>query len=370
MKSVVGAISGLLLVTGCRPAPPPSASGAILQMIDEDDAEALEKEAPQAFAKASRYAKMSEEQEKAGDEQEAKRYLHLSRYYLKIAKLSQKKQSLEAEISAVHENNARLDADIANTEMALDKLTREAERKRFRAYVESVIDETRRRAAAEETVRERGYTGDEKRAIRRAREQLGAALIERARLFSEVLSFSVPESTSRSDFLAPVEGPISAAEAALEELDLAQVQYYLEAAGVAYQQTLSDIWQQSPFDPVAHTRSLSEELRQGGFSIVTDDMGVSIRLPESSAPGAYAELVSILSRYPDVALLLLASWRGAGEPMLESERLARRIASSITAAGFPGERLRVRAVGEAAPLAVLKEREVVSVLLLIPCPEP
>lgn len=359
----------MVISVGCRPSSPPSASGAVLQIIDEDDAEALEKRAPEAFANAARYAALSEERQKVGDEREAKRFKILSQYYLKMAKLSQQKQVLERKISAIQNKNEQLDADIANTKIALDNFARIQERKRFRAHVEAVIDETRRRAAAEEAIRERGYTGKDKRAIRRAREQLGAALIERSYLFLDILAFSVPKTTSEADFLAPVANPISAAEAALEKVDLAQVQQYLENAGVAFQKQLSSIWQQSPFDPVVHTQSLLDELQQEGFSTWVEDVGISVLLPDESRPALYTELVNVLSRYPDVGLLLLSSWRATGEPKTESEKLASKVAESITSAGFPEARLHIRAVGEATPLQALTKGDIMSVLLLVPCPE-
>jgi hypothetical protein len=197
---------------------------------------------------------------------------------------------------------------------------------------------------------------------------LGSALIARAEIWLDVLSFWVPEGVSNQAFLAPVANPISAAKQALIDADLAKVQAYLETAGAGYHDILFQVWQQSPFNPASALGELTSVLESAGFETADESLGVSVALPRASNADRYSQLVSLIVVNPNVHLLLLSSWRASGEPAKESEKMAIEISQQLTAAGFPEGRLRIRAVGEEIPLQALKAGDVAAALLLVPVP--
>jgi hypothetical protein len=357
--------------SGCGPAKKgTTASGTVLEQIGEDDAAVLKAEVPEAYDKAARYALLADEMAKKGDADAEERYAVLARYQLRVARMLAEKKRLKARIEKTDEAQQRVEEAIANTLAALEIAAAEAERQEIRRHLVAVVTETRRKAAAEEAIRERFMSGKNKTAIRRARKLVAEQMISRANVWLDVLLFFVPEGVETDAYLMPVREAIDAAKIRDNSVDLAMVQEDLERAGAAGRRLVQEAWQGAESDRESIEQRVADLLDGAGFSVSNQAFGIVVPLTEEASRSA-AELNRLyenIKAFPALRVVVLARVHKNKAAEERSNVLAEKIATRLTDAGLPKEAVQYRGCGTRVPLAALKAGEERVALLLVPIP--
>ena len=345
--------------------------GKVLEKVDGDDAVSEKQVASEAFEKAAHYAALAEEMADKGDTAAFEKYAVLAEYQLQLARTIVEKHRLESAIENTSAERARIAADIDNVRDALDELAREKERREIRSHLQTVVDETRLRAAAEEEKRERLLSGRDKQAIGRARERVASEMIARATLWLDTLPFSTPgaRSTETAE-LAPVREAIAAAENDLEKRDLALIQDNLERAGAMGLELMTAAWDGAVKDRESLIQETVKILSTAGFSSYDNEFGIVLPLisPETRSDERLAGIADLFRRMTPFGIVVIASVDDEKAAAEKSLALAESVAKKLLIHGVPEDTVRSRGVGTRRPLKAFREGEDRVAILLVPMP--
>ena len=347
-----------------------TSGGAVLETVSGDDDAHLKKDAPEAYEKAAKYAALAKEKGDAGDLAAKERYETLSRYQLRLARLTHEKKLLKGTIEQTAKTQRQILTDIENTKIALAALVEEAEREAIRRHLTEVVDETRRRAAAEETRRELLMTGEDKTAIRRARSVVAQEMISRARMWVDVAMFLSADKTNDAAAVPTIQAFVDAAAAEIDHPDLAVVQENLEKAGADGRRLVQTAWHGNEVERQRVIRETMAELVSNGFEVTSDEFGVvlSITADVESAVQAAQRLSEWLKTRPALRVLVVAKVSGGHAAAEKSEAIAEAWAQKLLDFGVPGQVVRHRGAGDRTPFGVMKQNATSVALLFVPVP--
>jgi hypothetical protein len=375
IRSLQIACAAVLVLASCAAARPLSLV-ELRELSTDTRAEMAKTESPVSFGEGMRYLSMAESALEKGDERQADRLAGLGVIQMKIALAGAEQAMARKRLEAGMEKKRSIDEELERVRADVENMEADRERNIIRKHIVSVVDETRRRAAAADELYEEKLSKDEKKEMMDARRRIGREMLARIVLWRDILNALVKEGVLSSDRTAVIESEIKLAEKELEDLDLAELQHHVENAGIEARHLLDEAWEGKEQDREARTKEIAENLSGVGSRIVQEEFGqaILIEAPLSKSGKAdkrwvesLGDLGVRLKEIHRVHLLILASTdlSRPDKAMKSSFDRADAAAKAIADAGFPKANLTVHACGATSPLEALKDRVAV---LLIPLP--
>jgi len=361
----------------------PRSLGELEALVKSPRAERAEETAVEAWSEGMRYLRMAREALDDGDADQADRFAQLGTVHTKIAIATTREILAEERLEAARREQHDIDLDLERVGTDLSLLERAIERERIRAHLERVVDETRRKAAAEEELREKALDERDRRALAGARLEVARELVARAAIGHEVLSSLVAAGVVIEERVLPTGGALDAARDSLASGDLASVQEHAELAGVETRRILDELWSQAEGGSAEGTVADIEAAVTGaGFEARPEDLGVGVPIGGAGkgksldnktrkAIASLAEAVGELVSSGRARVVVVAVDR-AGTGKLSSKRSEGRasaVAAALVAAGFDERVVLHRGFGAATPLeALLGGKGDRAAILLVPVP--
>ncbi len=379
-------IASSLLAWACGPAAPPFSLRQLEAAVAAVDPASAGEAAPVAWSEARRYLEISREALEDRDAELAERMAALGLIEARIAAVEiEREQSLARREAALAERR-ELRREVERARGELERIERLVERERLRRHLQLVVEETRRRAAADEEIREGRLDEERAEQLDAARSEVARQLLARARMTAAVAALYAKAGRLLPERLEPARRSIDAAAADARAGDLAGCQRDLEESGIAVRRAILDAWgAEGEEGLVAAIDSLVEELGELlDEEIGREELGAGLQPAlRLSADGgrlrsgrdrieSIAAAVGKLEG--DVGVVVVAA---AGDPRAAPSRRderrsgegARTLVEELRRAGLADDRLLDFACPAGSPLAVLAgSRGMRIALLLVPLP--
>jgi hypothetical protein len=304
-----------------------------------------------------------------GDAGQADRFAELGIVHTKIAIATAREILAGERLEAARTERHDVDLELERVRAALDALELEIERERMREHLEQVVDETRRKAAAEEELRGQGRPADERAALDGARLEVARELVGRAMVGLLTLRLLVAADAVIEERLLPTEGSVEAALDRLGKGDLAGVQQHTEVAGVEARRIWETLWTQvgdQGSDPAI--AGIEKIVADAGLESRREELGVGVALGGSTKGGALdkrgrarartlAEALGEEVRAGRVRVLVVAVERAVtgsqGASSKRTDERAETAAAALIEAGLPEDAVAHHGLGASTPLEVL-----------------
>ncbi|MDJ0764796.1 MAG: hypothetical protein QNJ97_17580 [Myxococcota bacterium] len=372
---VCGSIA--LALIACAPAPPPPTILSLKKLIASPDQAAAKQASPVAWEEGTRYLSLAEKAAAQGDTDKADRLANLGIIQTKAALAGVARVSAQDRLDAVLKEQARLNRELEQTRSAVRQLEAMKERLRIREHLVRTVDETYRRAAAAETLREAALTKEHRELLNDARLTMGREMMARANIWQKILSIYAAAGAIEAHRIVLTSGSLALGKAALDQRDLAALQGHIETAGIETRRLMNEIWEGRDKDRTAMLATLREALVSANFDVVDEEFGMGIVLPlgrgkTEPKPTDIARLADIIMPHQN-HVLVVATVRGTFRPpkaMNKSTSLASRIAQALERAGVPGKRVFFTGSGLSAPLTSFEKSAVCVIVVPMPNPDP
>jgi hypothetical protein len=271
----------------------------------------------------------------------------------------------EALSLSVLEDTAKRNLDvlqqkIEETNAALLEQERLLEQDRLRTYLVSVIDETKRKAAAEEEYRVR-FTGLKTTAVRA---EVEGFIAQRTRALMEVVAIFVDKGLiDAADHSSLLEKEKTVARAQSSS-DLAALQYNAEELLSFAHRYIDEAWTASGERGDEAAGRTAEALNTRGISNIRDELGFWVTGDEIEAAASLLKEISTLS-------LIVFSYSPKAQTdeisLKQSNLQAVSVKEQLEGRGVAVERIRSHGCGRFAPSAVMSRRSLTA-LLIVPIP--
>jgi len=358
-----------ILQAGCAAAVPPSSLVQLEAVTSGEDAASAAAAAGEAWSEAVRYLRMAEEQLRRRDVEGADRLAVLGTIQARLAMTALEESRARRSLEELDALQRQVRMDLERLESDVDLVEHELERGRIRRHLVRVVDETRRRAAADEEAAEE-RAGEPTEARTKARLEVGAEILARATVeLTAVLGLNEAGAVE-AERLAAMAGAVRLAGASLADGDLAAVQRHAERAGVEGRRIRSELWDDGGNGALS---GLAERMRTAGLEAVVEDPAVAMPFDQfSKSADRLGALVSAATGDADGFLCLVIVSAGGGPGGRKaSDRTGQRaaeIGGRLTAAGIPDRAVKVLGTGAARPSLALSESRESAAILLIPVP--
>ncbi|MCP4599641.1 MAG: hypothetical protein GY847_03725 [Proteobacteria bacterium] len=372
------AVSWMLLA--CSGTQPPQSIQELKELTDGGRSELAEKEAPGAWAEGKRYLAMAGEAAKARNSKKADRFARLGIIQIKIALATAEQTIARMQLDDSLKKKDALAEDLESTEAAIDLLEAEQERERIRRHLESVVDTTRRKAAAAEELREKSLSIENKEILIDARQEVGREMAARIRVWLDLLRTLVAAGVVNEKRITSVKGEIKLADEKLKTADLAGLQQHLENAGVGARRILDEVWDGKEKDRSQMLDQMAKQLSAQGFYVVEEEFGRAVRFvipvskkgkPRKHWTDPLTKLGKALKEVGRLELVVLASAGPSDQPP-KAEKLSRNraetAAEALVQAGVPRKRVHLAGCGATSPLVALRLGKERIAVLLVPLP--
>ncbi|MBW2278149.1 MAG: hypothetical protein JRF63_11690 [Deltaproteobacteria bacterium] len=373
------------LTSACGPAVAPRSLGELEALVRSPRAERAEDVAVEAWTEGMRYLRLSRDALADGDGEQSDRFAELGIVHAKIAVASTREILAAERLETARRERHDIELELERVESDLTVLERVIERERIRAHLEQVVDETRRKAAADEELREHALDEQERKSLGGARLEVARELVGRAAVGLEALLALAAAGALIEERVLPTQGALKAARDSLERGDLAAVQEHSELAGVETRRIWDELWAQR--EPGAAEQALTEieqAVKQAGLEASREDLGIGVMIDGSikgkgldkqtrASLGALAGAVDELVEAGRVRVLVVAVDRsGSGKRGVTSRRSDERSAAAaavLVEAGLEDNAVFHSGFGAATPLeALLGGKSDRIAVLLVPVP--
>lgn len=371
----IPALLACLMVAACGAAVAPAALVQLEAEWGAVDAERLAAEAPEASREAADWLARAREALSAGEVEAAERFAGLGSIALRTAALHLRRLELGERARSAEEALAGLQRERERLDDALELARREEERKRLRVHLETVVDAERRRAAADEELRDAALPPKERKALDGARLAIAAELEARARVALAALLGLAEAGVLIPEQAIPLVGDIDLAVAAVASGDLAGAQEHCENAGVHARGMIDDAFDAGGEGYDSRVAALGAQVR-GATGLADrardEELGVGLSLAvrftgkgilDRGSAVLVEETAAALGGLPGLAAVLVVA-RAGREAAAVAEALRPRLGERRPAVTV----LPSAGVGSAAPLVALRTQRNRVGLLLIPLP--
>ncbi|MFO8070871.1 MAG: hypothetical protein R6V85_03255 [Polyangia bacterium] len=379
-------LASCLLAWACGPAAPPSSLRQLESAVEAVDPASAGEAAPVAWSEARRYLEISREALEDRDAELAERMAALGLIEARIAAVEiEREQSLARREAALAERR-ELRREVERARAELERIERLAERERLRRHLRLVVDETRRRAAADEEIREGRLDEEQAEKLDAARFEVALQLLARARMVAAVGSLYARTGRLLPERLEAARRSIDAAAADARAGDLAECQRDLEKSGIEVRRAILEAWGETGEEGlVAAIDSLVEELGELlDEEIRREELGAGLK-PALRLSSDGGRLRSGRDRIESIAaavekldgevgvVVVAAAGDPSGAPSRRDERRseegARLLVEELRRAGLADDRLLAFGCPAGSPLAVLAgSRGMRVALLVVPLP--
>ncbi len=330
--------------------------------------------ASSSFKEVKRLGDLVRQAEAEGDRDAAAQYRALLAIQIEIAKGSHTQERLEMQVEAEKNHIGDLSAELARLEEAAADREIEKERRRIRTLVTVAMDESRRKAAADEEYRAR-FKGEPARS---ARVQLGRQMLIRGMLLYNAAEVYAAHGFIRSNDRAALLALVDSASKALDAAspDLFAIQTFAEHLSTNAQELIESAWPDVSDTTFESARLFLEAtLRSRHIPFESDDFGC--RIPVETATGktprpkAVSEIASLYGAMPRFLVVVLSTVQTEKTPALalsKSDKLAAVQATALTTLGVEKADVRALGCGTAAPFPVPRLRTPKLQLYLVPLP--
>ena len=267
-----------LLGASCGPAVAPRSLGELEALVKSPRAERAEDMATEAWSEAMRYLRMSREALDDGDAEQTDRFAELGIVHAKIAIAATREILAADRLETARRERHDIDLELERVSSDLTVLERAVERERIREHLEQVVDETQRKAAAEEELREKALTEQDRRALTGARLEVARELVGRAAIGLDVLNALAGSGVMIEERVLPTQGALEAARAHLAAGNLVGVQEQCELAGVEMRRIWDDLWAQQEDGAVeAALDEIERAVVGAGHEALREDLGIGVQ---------------------------------------------------------------------------------------------
>ncbi len=366
----------LMIFGACAEIQPPASLAQLEVLIESDDAQRAKTVALESWSESQRYLRLAREALARGNSQEADRFATLGMLNSKLAMTMLREASARRNIEEIGERRRQVDLEWERVSAGIVRLEEELERERMREHLEGVVDEARRRAAAQEELREAGLEKGKRETLDSARAQIGREITARARLGYRVISSLVDAGKMTEERLIPILGALEMAGRRSAEGDLAGQQEYAERAGVETRRLWAEVWgDPSEESSLRAIDTLGKDLETAGFKVGRQEFGVLVRVEfkqgKGKLSGGTKKLVSDLAKWcgtrKDVRLLVIARWSKASDAAKKrSQARAELLEEGLVKAGVGKDMVTSFGCGYARPARLMNENRVSAAVLVIP----
>jgi len=374
-----------LLVVSCGPAVAPRSLGELEALVKSPRAERAESVAAEAWSEGMRYLRLSRDALDDGDAERSARFAELGVVHVKTAIATARRVLAGERLEQARRDRHDIDLELERVRSDLDALEHDIEREHTRAHLEQVVDETRRRAAADEELREKASSEQDREALRGARLEVARELVGRVALGLAALRALAGSGAVLEERLLPTEGSVEAAIERLKAGDMVGVQEHCEAAGVETRRVWDDLWAEQGEGALgAALAGIEQALAGAGLEPRREELGVGVSLGGTVKGGALdkganaalralaAALAAAAAAGSVLVLAVAVDRTDAGATGLSSEAGDKRAAAAAAAlvqSGLPESVVSHRGLGATVPLdALLGGKGDRVAVLLVPVP--
>ncbi len=377
--SILGAAT-VFLMLACGAIKPPDSLLELERLRDEARSEAAKAAAPGAWEEGERYFRMAREAVDKGDPENAERLARLGMIKTKTAFAAADQAAARARVDEATERKRALTEKLEKTRFAVERLEAAEERARIRQHLESVVDATRRRAAAAEELRESELSGEVRADISSARKIVGSEMIAHALVWREILGVYVAASELDEKRLLLFDGEIELAKERLARVDLAGVQQHVESVGIEARRILDEQWEGKDEPKEKEIGAVVERLKSKGFEVVEEEFGHAVILDVIDSKKAKknrqrAKTIRKLGReiagVEKLHAVVISSTRSSASTKRakQSSRVrADMMGEELVKGGLEKARVHIRGSGHTAPLVALRRDDERAAVLLILLP--
>ena len=148
-------VATALMISGaCAEIQPPASLAQLEVLIESDDAQRAKSVAVESWSESQRYLRLAREALDRGNSQEADRFATLGMLNAKLAMTMLREATARRSVEEIGEHRRQVEVEWERVSAQIGRLEEELERARMREHLEGVVDESRRRAAAQEESRE------------------------------------------------------------------------------------------------------------------------------------------------------------------------------------------------------------------------
>ncbi len=369
----------LMIHGACAEIQPPASLAQLEAVVESDDAQQAKSVAEESWAESLRYLRLAREALGRGNSEEADRFATLGMLNSKLAMTMLREAAARRNVEEIGERRRTVELEWERVSAQIVKLEEELERARMRAHLEGVVDESRRRAAAQEELREGDLEKGKREALDDARAQIGREMMARARLGYRVISSLVDAGKMTEERLMPILGALEIAGERSVKGDLAGQQEYAERSGVETRRLWAEVWGDPSEEEASRAiDALGKALETAGFKVGREEFGVSIKVESRQGRGKLSggakKMVSDLAKWcgtrENVRLLVIARWGKASDTAKKrSQARASLISEALVKAGMGKDVVTSFGCGFARPARLMDDKRVSAAVLVIPIPE-
>ena len=377
--AVAFVVIALMVHGACAEIQPPASLAQLEAVIESDDAERAKAIALESWSESERYLRLAREALDRGDSQEADRFATLGMLNSKLAMTMLREAAARRSVEEIGERRRQVEVEWERVSARIGRLEEEMERARMREHLEGVVDESRRRAAAQEELREEDLEKGKREALDGARAQIGREIMARARLGYRVISSLVDAGKMTEERLMPILGALEMAGERSVKGDLAGLQEYAERSGVETRRLWAEAWgDPSEVSLSQAIDAMGQALETAGFKVGREEFGVSVKVEfkqvRGKLSGGTKKLVSDLAQWcgtrENVRLLVIARWSKASDAAKKRSReRAALLKEALVKAGVGTDMVTSFGCGLARPARLMNENRVSVAVLVIPIPE-
>ncbi len=373
---IIAAILLGIPVLGCAVATPPPSFGQLESFVEAGRIEKVNGPAPLAWSEGLRYWSLAEEALDRGKLDQADRYAQLGIIQLKIALADAKQVAARKRWSELKAELLTIEKEIERTAHATEQMEVELERIRLRRHLVSVVQKTRRQAAAQELTTEQRLSPEKHEELRAARREVGWQLIHRARVWRSMIDVWTVHAGVAGQTLSQVDAALERALNHLKNGALVDVQQNVEQVAIEARRVITDRLELTGAPVILPGEPVLQELEAAGFTVTSEEYGTAITIPAFGVvrnrltkrqEKKLAPLGQIV-KDRDLQLMVLTTGGGFHRPkqaQQKSDEMAATITKSLIRSGLRAERITPVGCGFTAPLAALREKSHPFAVLLV-----
>lgn len=327
----------------------------------------------ESFQEVMRLARLANQAADGGDADQAAQYQALVAIQIAVAEAAAVQTALNTKLASIRKKNEALQAEIDTVTAAVREKEIANERDRIRTHVLSVVDESRRKAAADEELRAR-FKGEK---FISARIVVGNEILKHARMCLAAVDTYTDRGFIRQEEAASLCEAATAAETALAAGDLFQVQMIAEHLAVRALELLNGAWPDPSSAPMEEAaRAVTVFLRSRNLNPTQDSTGrwVILGLPpvtmNQSAETALA-IAALCKAHPSIHLQVfnaVADEKSAKSAKLKNQQTLTAWAEKLKDLGIAAS-IRSTGCAAAAPLSLPSGSTSNTTLVIIPTPD-
>ncbi len=369
----------LIIPGACAEIQPPASLAQLEAVVESDDAQRAKVIAQESWSESQRYLRLARGALARGDSEEADRFATLGMLSSKLAMTMLREATARRSVEEIGERRRQVDFEWERVSAQIARLEEELERARMREHLEGAVDQARRRAAAQEELREEGLEKGKREALDGARAQIGREMMARSRLGYRVISSLVDAGKMTEERLMPILGALEIAGERSAGGDLAGQQEYAERSGVETRRLWAEAWGDPSEEEASRViDALGKDLKTAGFKVGREEFGVSVKVEfkqvKGKLSGGMKKLVSDLAKWcgtrGNVRLLVIVRWSKVSDAAKKKSRVrAALLEEALVKAGVGEDVVTSFGCGLARPVRLMNEKRASAVVLVIPIPE-